>query len=165
MAKTKVLRAIPDLCTGCRICELVCSLYKTGTANPSLARIKIQNVRKESRFIPVICRHCQNAPCFAACPVPGAMSLNEAIGVVSINADKCITCLACMEACPFGAIQIGPNAEVLKCDLCGGEPLCAKYCPVRPDHQSHYLSYPRASCLEYVEPDKVTRKAGKEGGE
>ena len=32
-------------------------------------------------------------------------------------------------ACPFGAMHIGPRGRAEKCDLCGGDPLCAQFCP------------------------------------
>ena len=36
-----VFRAESELCDGCRMCELVCSLSKTGTVNPHLACIRV----------------------------------------------------------------------------------------------------------------------------
>lgn len=158
MKKTRIFRAIPDLCTGCWECQLVCSLVKTGTVNPSLARITVTRSYKDGSCNPIICRHCTVPLCQQACPVPEAMYTDENTGAVVINDDKCIGCLACMEACPFDAIRVGPHKEVLKCDLCGGEPVCVKYCPPRPDHQFPSLPYPRASALEYVEPHRITRK-------
>jgi Fe-S-cluster-containing hydrogenase component 2 len=44
-----------------------------------------------------------------------------------------------MAVCPIGAIRMDNTGNILKCDLCGGEPYCAKYCPTgaiiyaRPD--------------------------------
>jgi Fe-S-cluster-containing hydrogenase component 2 len=36
----------------------------------------------------------------------------------------------CVQACPFGnAIWDEKLAKVLKCDNCGGDPACAKFCP------------------------------------
>jgi carbon-monoxide dehydrogenase iron sulfur subunit len=161
MGQHKVFRAISELCTGCQICELVCSLTKTGTINPYLARIKVTRSSENGACTVVMCRHCKNPPCRDACPVPQAMYLDERTGAVVINEESCIGCFACADACPFGAIQIGPNKEVLKCDLCGGEPICVKYCPTRPEQQFPHMPYPRTSCLEYVEPHRVTRKGTK----
>ena len=37
-----------------------------------------------------------------------------------------------MGACPFGAILVDPKTgDVVKCDLCGGDPTCVKVCPTR----------------------------------
>ena len=44
--------------------------------------------------------------------------------------DKCIGCKMCMNACPLGNISFHPTLrKVFKCDLCGGDPECAKFCP------------------------------------
>ncbi|MFC1864307.1 4Fe-4S dicluster domain-containing protein [Chloroflexota bacterium] len=149
-----VFRAKMELCDGCRMCELVCSLSKTGTVNPHLARIRVVRYGKgikEDAPRPVICRHCKVARCEAVCPVPGAISLNEQTGVLVIDESRCNQCMACVEACPFGAIWVGPSKEILKCDLCDGDPLCVKYCPYRPDHSMAALPFPRQSCLQFVE--------------
>ncbi|MFC1944305.1 4Fe-4S dicluster domain-containing protein [Chloroflexota bacterium] len=158
MTTNKSFRAIPDLCTGCRLCELVCSLKKTGTINPCLARIRVFSSNDDGSSTPVICRHCKKPPCQQACPVPEAMYLDAETGAVVINDAECIGCLACMDACPFGAMRVGPEKEPLKCDLCDGDPVCVKYCPTRPEHQFPGLLYGQASALEYVEPHRVTRR-------
>lgn len=145
----KVFRAIKSRCSGCLMCELSCSLNKTGIVNPALARIKLVVSETDFSKTPVICHHCKNAPCQAACPIPSAMSQDAASGAWAINEKDCIRCLACVDACPFGAIRVGPEREVLKCDLCGGDPVCVRYCPPRP------LPMPEESCLQYVEPHTV----------
>ncbi len=83
------------------------------------------------------------------------MYLDKKSGAVVISESKCIRCLACVEACPFGAIHIGPDREILKCDLCGGEPVCAKYCPPRPGYVLPHLPWPAPSCLQFIPPDKI----------
>ncbi|MFC1980957.1 4Fe-4S dicluster domain-containing protein [Chloroflexota bacterium] len=137
------------------MCELSCSLAKEGAINPYLARIQVIKVDDYS-FAPVICRRCNPPKCLQACPIPDeAMSWDEALGVVVINESGCIHCFACIEACPFGAIRVGPNNEVLKCDLCGGDPVCVKYCPERPENSLPHLPWPKQSCLKYIEPHRV----------
>ncbi|MDH5703068.1 MAG: 4Fe-4S binding protein, partial [Aigarchaeota archaeon] len=39
----------------------------------------------------------------------------------------CIGCKECVWACPFGAMSVKKGVAV-KCDLCDGEPECAKVC-------------------------------------
>ena len=34
---------VPDICTGCGICELMCSLYHEGVQAPALARLQVIN--------------------------------------------------------------------------------------------------------------------------
>ena len=151
----RVLHAIRELCTGCLMCEQMCSVSKTGTFNPYLARIRINRNRGDYAWVPIICRHCRVPKCQEACPVPEAMTRDDESGVVVINDAACIGCLACVEACPFGAIQVGPNNEILKCDLCQGDPACVRYCPPRPENSLPHLPWPKQSCLQYVEPHKV----------
>ncbi len=152
----KVLTAFKDFCTGCLTCELVCSVKHAGTANPSLSRVKLAHVEKDHSFFPIICRHCHNAPCKAACPVPDAMYVDEVTGAILVNEAACIRCLACVDACPFAAIQVAPSGEVLKCDLCGGNPLCAEHCPP-VGHLYPHQPRPAQSCLQYIEAHKVTK--------
>ncbi len=107
-----IFRAIQELCTGCDMCMLTCSLAKTGTVNPGLARIKIDHSGEHGSCFPIICRHCRVPLCQEACPVSGAMYSDDKTGAVLIDETKCIGCLACVDACPFGAIQVGPGKEV-----------------------------------------------------
>lgn len=151
MDRPKILRAFKALCTGCRLCEIVCSLSHAGKVNPYLARVKVVHGTSGHSSFPIICRHCKNAPCKASCPVPGAMVTDDKTGIVSINDDHCIQCLACVDACPFGAIQVGPDKEILKCDLCGGDPKCARYCPSIPGGRYPGLPVRTMSCLQYID--------------
>ena len=142
------LSAVVELCTGCGICEMVCSLGHTGSVNPASSRIRVAETEDERRY-PVICRHCTDPRCAAACPAPGAMRVDERTGAVVVDPKLCDRCHACVEACPFEALFVGPGGEALKCDLCGGEPRCAKYCFPRPGGQFPHLPEAEESCLRY----------------
>ena len=49
---------------------------------------------------------------------------------MGLDLKTCIGCHDCVVACPFGAMRIDPHDDqVFKCDLCGGDPECAKWCP------------------------------------
>lgn len=114
----------PQLCTGCRACELVCPSVHERVFNPRLSRIRV--VRLEFVIdIAITCRQCENAPCIAVCP-SGALRKSRT-GLVEVIAERCIGCSACSEACPFGAIELH-DGKVIKCDLCGGDPACVKRC-------------------------------------
>ena len=128
---SKKLMSKPELCVSCRICEMSCSLEKSGMFSPVKARIWIQKNRK-GQYQPVICRQCSNAPCEKACPVEKnkPISRDKESGIVRLNIDTCIGCYDCVSACPFGAMRIDPGIEkVQKCDLCNGDPECVKWCP------------------------------------
>ena len=155
MIRNRVFTAVRELCTGCHICEQVCSLSKTSNINLRRARLRIMPSPKDPSYFPVICHHCKVPLCQKACPVPEAMYRDEKTGVVVVKETECIGCLACVEACPFGAIRVGLDQEILKCDLCGGDPLCVRYCPPRPENSLPHLPWPKQSCLQYVEPGKI----------
>ena len=48
--------------------------------------------------------------------------------MIVVNKDDCIRCGACEGACPTTAITVSP-ADVIYCDVCGGEPKCVDICP------------------------------------
>ena len=118
-----------EKCTGCRICENFCSFHHEGAVWPARSRITVVVQSDMGPFTPNVCRQCEDAPCAAACPVE-AIVLNEHTGAWVVDAEECIGCGACVEACPYGAIFLDEELRLpLKCDLCGGEPECTVMCP------------------------------------
>lgn len=116
-------------CTGCKTCELACSLYQTGVCNPASSRRKTIHFDDDILDVPMQCQQCDDPACMNVCPAE-AIYLDEATGAKCINEDKCIGCKMCTIACPFGAITVDPlTKKVVKCDLCSGEPACEKFCP------------------------------------
>jgi len=62
----------------------------------------------------------------------GAIAFNETTGAWEINHEKCVRCMACVAACPFGCSLFDRQHNlVMKCDLCGGDPVCAHFCPTK----------------------------------
>lgn len=129
MSHRKIYYTFQESCTGCRICEVVCSLnHEKSGVNPALSRIRILNYPDKGIMIPEVCHLCRNAPCVTACPI-GALSQNVESGVIEVDGDKCDGCGLCVEACKFGSISIHPIKNIaMACDLCSGDPLCVKYC-------------------------------------
>ncbi len=125
---SKKLAVIPELCSGCRICELVCAVSHFGKNNPkkSAVRVLITYPHPVVRM-PIICSQCKEPPCGEVCPVN---ALSRTDGVVKLDRELCISCFKCVEACPFGAIYAHQDCnQPIKCDLCGGDPECVKHCP------------------------------------
>jgi carbon-monoxide dehydrogenase iron sulfur subunit len=115
-------------CTGCRVCELVCSVKKNGSAVPARARIAVVKWESISVATPMYCQQCQSAPCAAVCPVKAPVR-DESVGRVVIDQDLCIGCRFCVAICPFGAIAADTvTRKVVKCDLCDGDPTCVQFC-------------------------------------
>jgi carbon-monoxide dehydrogenase iron sulfur subunit len=127
----KVLKLDYEKCTGCRTCELVCSVKHEGAANPSKSRIKVVKWEWEGRYVPMSCQQCIDAPCLAVCPVK-AISRDESLNRVQVNYDACIGCRMCVAACPFGAMGFNTDLKkVSKCDFCDGDPQCSRFCETK----------------------------------
>lgn len=118
-------------CTGCRICELSCSLANAGQCNPLLARIRISRRFDDGRIYnaPTLCHNCADPPCESACPT-GATHRDPDTHVMAVDADLCIGCKGCVFACPFGACHIDPQTDkAFRCHQCDGDPICVQMCP------------------------------------
>lgn len=127
----KIMVVDQERCTGCRLCEMVCSVKKEGVSDPSRARIHIIKWEMEGFYLPMFCQHCEEPLCAAVCPV-NAIQRDEALGRVIVDSQLCIGCRACISACPLGGVGFdGKERKVLRCDLCEGDPTCVKYCETR----------------------------------
>lgn len=120
-------RIIPhaERCTGCRLCESVCGLFNEKVNDPSRARIRIVKKHSLGLSAPVVCHQCKKPSCQSACPVDAIKK--DPDGLVRVDQESCIGCEACVSACPFGIMMALPE-KVVKCELCGGDPQCVKYC-------------------------------------
>ncbi|MHA1665303.1 MAG: 4Fe-4S dicluster domain-containing protein [Candidatus Njordarchaeales archaeon] len=117
----------PLLCTGCRLCEVACSITKENTIWPEASRIRILEFFP-GVDVPFLCAQCDDYPCVDACPT-NALSVDEKTGTVIVDESKCILCSACIEACPSHVPRIlDEKKAVIICDLCGGQPACVEIC-------------------------------------
>jgi carbon-monoxide dehydrogenase iron sulfur subunit len=124
-----ILVGIPELCTGCRICEIRCAFRHYGQYNPARSRIRVARNDEIGRDVPEACRQCSKCPVIAVCPT-SAISRDERTGAVVIDEGKCNSCGLCVDACLFHTVFIDPTTKLaLNCDLCGGDPECVKQCP------------------------------------
>ena len=129
-----------DRCMGCHSCEMACAvahsvgqcLYAALSESPvPKARVYVEGVAPD-KSVPILCRHCEEAPCMHAC-IAGAISRSEA-GVVVTDPDTCIGCWTCVMVCPYGVI--GRHLEARKayrCDRCPDReiPACVNACPAK----------------------------------
>lgn len=148
----KRVYSIERLCLGCGLCTVACTTAHSKTGD-TVKAYKYEDPRPVSRIrvegdnldsIAVQCRHCDDPHCVAAC-ITGAMTKDAETGLVSVDADRCIGCLTCVVACPFGCVDPGASGTgaaagnaVAKCDLCvrrangaDGAPACVEACPNR----------------------------------
>ena len=121
----------PELCTGCRTCELACSFTHAVNGKPGLSRIYPIDGGFKDLWVPVTCLQCEEAACAKSCLV-NAITRNPETGALELDEQRCIRCMACVAACPFGCSLLdSANNLVVKCDLCGGDPACAHFCPTK----------------------------------
>ncbi len=57
----KRIHVIEDLCTGCRLCQLICSLENTKEFNPKKANINVTHIDEHGTYIPVL--DCDESKC------------------------------------------------------------------------------------------------------
>ncbi len=124
---------------GCGLCEVYCIVSHSKTKN-TIKAFNREQPRPKSRVnleihkpvsFAIQCRHCEDAPCVAAC-LSGAMQKDQEKGLVTHNYEKCIGCWTCIMLCPYGAIKRDASGKaVSKCDLCAesAEPACVINCP------------------------------------
>lgn len=118
-----------DLCTGCRICELICSFVKEGGFNPRYARLRIETTEDSLFNDLVVCIQCDNPACMRVCPTE-AIYRDLVTQAIVLDQGICNSCGLCLQHCPIGMIQVNPGTSMpMKCDLCGGDPQCVALCP------------------------------------
>jgi len=162
-----VLAVAAEKCTGCRICELACSVRNYGEANPVRARIYVVRDEREGLVgtVPVVCQQCVEPLCVELCPAT-ALSRNDETGAVVVDTDRCLGCRTCVQVCPFGAPSVDRRLGAAeKCDLCDGAPICAEFCPtgalmvVAAEEEAERLRRTRAGAyLDYLRD--AARRAG-----
>lgn len=127
-------------CLDCKLCEVFCKTAHS-TSKDVLKAWRYEQPEPQSRIhvegdndysVAVQCRHCEDPKCVDAC-ITGSMMQDPRTGVVTVDVDRCIGCMTCVAACPFGAVRV--QGVALKCDLCGdghgepGTPACVAACP------------------------------------
>ncbi|AKB78980.1 CO dehydrogenase iron-sulfur protein CooF [Methanosarcina horonobensis HB-1 = JCM 15518] len=97
----------PELCMGCRSCEVACAVSHSKSKNLFSAlgedpapkkRISVEYMPAIEASVPITCRHCEDAPCVSVCPTK-ALSKDTATGTVNHNLERCVDCWTCSMVC------------------------------------------------------------------
>lgn len=123
----RVLVVDLNLCSGCRSCELRCAFKHHQQCHPSNSRMRVVRMDHVGVSVPLFCLNCEEGFCQEICPTQ-AIQRNEKTEALVLQEEKCVRCRACTMVCPFSGLQVLPDRRVVKCDLCGGDPYCVKYC-------------------------------------
>jgi tetrathionate reductase subunit B len=119
------------ICNGCYCCQIACKDEHVGN---EFIRGTVPKVKMH--YIPVLCMHCDEAPCLPACPIEGAIYRRDD-GLVIIDPVKCTGCKSCVDSCPYGVIYFNEDLNIAqKCTGCAHlldngwkEPRCVDACP------------------------------------
>ena len=123
-------------CIGCSSCELFCSLSHDGVTGPCHGGIKLELGKLSTLIHKVsVCEHCEDHPCYEACPKKDKAMCVDENGTVYINEAECIGCGLCARACkltPFSSrylhtsptvsnftnsVNLNPNASSISIDI------------------------------------------------
>ncbi len=127
----------PERCMGCRSCEIGCAVQHSKEKTlfsavlqspPPMKRLFVES--NDNIRMPVICRHCEEAPCLRAC-ISGCLYRDDK-GLVRRKKERCIGCWTCMMVCPFGVVTRDKEKHIaVKCDRCHklDVPACVNACP------------------------------------
>lgn len=127
-------------CIGCHACSVACKAefdVPLGVFRDTVKYVEHGSFPQVTRhFIPVLCNHCEDAPCLNACPTGAIVRLDG--GQVTIDEGDCNLNRACMSACPYDAIYVDVDQGVAqKCTFCdhrtaeGRQPACVDACPTK----------------------------------
>ena len=94
---------------GCRACVDACNEEHalTGFGRPEtdaqwIRKVDVRDPQTGREFsLPMLCQHCESAPCVDVCPTGASFRRDD--GIVLVDKHTCIGCRYCMMACPYKA--------------------------------------------------------------
>ncbi len=122
------------LCTGCNTCLYKCIQENMRHDEASRGLFRTIAFIRDTGIYHQRCMHCVTPDCVDVCP-EGALTKTD-YGPVLYNADLCIGCQTCIDACPFSAPLFDQVTEkIVRCSMCahriseGQPPACVEACP------------------------------------
>lgn len=140
------LKAKPTLCTGCDLCVGACvASHGNGDYGLDQARLRIEAGSNPGQNRVMFCTLCKK--CIDVCPTK-ALHWHEKSGAVELLPERCDNCGKCVDICPTRVILRSNSGLVLEaghsldwypviCDLCAGNPECARICPTGAIFTAH----------------------------
>jgi tetrathionate reductase subunit B len=124
-------------CIGCQACTVSCSMENRvphGEHRTVVSTYEIPTDKGPGQAVlPRLCNHCENPPCIPVCPVKATYQQED--GTVLVDANQCVGCGYCVQACPYDARFINKETGVAdKCTFCvqrvgaGLLPACVETC-------------------------------------
>jgi ferredoxin len=109
------IRITKENCTGCKLCQQICTICHYDEINPKKAAIGIvPHFPEPGIFEPKLCVQC--GVCAKECPVD---AIHEEGDAFVLHEDECTNCGVCVDACPIGVMYTHADAPTpIKCDLC-----------------------------------------------
>ncbi len=90
-------------CIGCNACAVACKQENTTPPGIHFTKTVSEEIgtypNVTRAYVPLICNHCEDAPCERACPTGATYTRED--GIVMVDKNKCIGCKACATACPY----------------------------------------------------------------
>jgi len=166
MSNFKEIFVKTDKCTGCLTCKIACAVEHSQSKNlfaaihespRPVSRVYVEWLPDNTK-VPVLCRHCEEAPCVNAC-ISGAITRSE-LNTVLTDTDKCIGCWTCVMVCPYGVIGRDKHlARAYRCDRCPdlSIPACVTACPTNALVYDTVDTYSKA-LRKTASKELVTRK-------
>jgi Fe-S-cluster-containing dehydrogenase component len=102
-------------CVGCGACALACKAENNTRTRGNGQSFNWSDfvMKTEGTFpnvthwvMPVMCNHCTDAPCVAACPVSPKAMYKTPDGITMHDNARCIGCQMCQNACPYSHTEL-----------------------------------------------------------